>query len=174
MTRRFSVSGGGESTLRSAANRCDRPRRPRATTRGRIGQANERQERHAINLSSGTPRPKTMKESSLRQVSWLSVQRAPPTFPDASSGMCWRSARRLQLRGQPRNSNLAVRHRIPVLIPRRGTINGTESRLNRLGVSRRQIYYIRCFDDLMPLPVVAMVRKPISAFLFSRSLPPSV
>jgi len=56
-----------------------------------------------------------MKESSLRQVSWLSVQRAPPTFPDASSGMCWRSARRLQLRGQPRNSDLAVRHRIPVL-----------------------------------------------------------
>jgi hypothetical protein len=27
-----------------------------------------------------------MKESSLRQVSWLSVQRASPTFPDASSG----------------------------------------------------------------------------------------
>src|SRR5574343_77516 len=34
------------------------------------------------NLSSGTPRPKTMKESSLRQVSWLSVQRASPAFPD--------------------------------------------------------------------------------------------
>lgn len=126
MTRRFSVSGGGESTLRPAGNRRAEPQ-PRAATRGRIGQANERQQRHAINLSSGTPRPKTMKESLLRQVSWLSVQRAPPTFPDASSGMCWRSARRLQLRGQPRNSDLAAWHRIPVLIPLRGTFNGSKS-----------------------------------------------
>lgn len=172
MTRRFSVSGGGESTMRSAGIRRDQPRRQRVATRGRIGQTNERQARHAINLSSGTPRPKTMKESSLRQVSWLSVQRASPTFPDASSGMCWRSARRLQLRGQPRNSDLAAWHRIPVLIPRGGTINGSESRLNRRGVSRRHSYYIRCLNNRTQLPVVVVVRNSISASLFSRSSPP--
>jgi len=63
--------------------------------------------------SPGTPRPKPSSYECHGRSPGSRVAALRPPSRKSSSGLGWRKTRRLQLRGQPRNSNAHVRHRIP-------------------------------------------------------------
>ena len=97
--------GGGRRTLLPDA------RTRRSATERTIGNCNVWI--HERPFVRDTPPQNSGKKDSLRQVSWLSVLRVSPAFPDASSGWGWRNARRLQLRGQPRTKGQRPRTGFP-------------------------------------------------------------